>query len=109
MGGEQLKVGREGVGHPSIATPETADVVSEAFGGTGQQRKTDDGGSPAQELVQHAVVRAFLADIERAGHAEHRGVHADVTLPAERSGDLGGGPLPVEPEPEVAVAAEELG
>lgn len=109
VGGEQLEVGREGFRHPPAATPVPADVPSETLCGTGHQGQADDGGGPAQELVQHVVVGTLLLDIEGPGHTEHRGVHSDVALPADGLGDLGGGPVPVEAETEGTVPAEELG
>lgn len=102
-------MGREGVRLPSVALLVTDDVVSETFGGTLLQGQTDNGGGPAQELVQDVVVDAFLIDIEGTGHTEDRRVHVDFALSAERPRDLGGRPLTVETETEFAVPAEELG
>ncbi|MDH6190844.1 hypothetical protein M2168_003876 [Streptomyces sp. CZ24] len=109
--GEELEARGERLGRVAVRAPVPADVVTQALGGARHQRQPDDGGGPGQQLVQHRVVGPFLVDVERPGHTEDRGLHAQVgrRVETEGVGDLGGGPVPVEAEAEGAVAAEELG
>ncbi|MET8343585.1 hypothetical protein ABZV79_12690 [Streptomyces microflavus] len=96
MVGEELEARRE---LPlDLLAGDRVDVVSQTIGRTGQKRKPDDGGGPTEQLIQNGIRRTFLRRLQRAGHAQDRGLEIATDRVAAGLADLFERPRPVESE-----------
>ncbi|MGX1513517.1 hypothetical protein RKD44_004805 [Streptomyces collinus] len=108
MGGQELEAERELLTRRSCRRTATVHIHRQSAGGAVEQRQSDDGRRPAQQLVEDRILRAFRAFVQRTSHPQHRSLEPlaeTLPHPGDRP-DLLKRPFPVKSER--PRAAEEL-